>query len=264
MYGNYVGSCLRQFVPMQQAGAGHALTQAALFEEILFQPAELLIEQVVGLVYQAKRDVGHYLGRAGFHEPAVKLVSLRDFAAKLSDIERFPGGFAPFAMVAHPQVVPVVVEQFLEAGAGHVGEFDLGFLGGESGLAAFEDVFLAGTSGLDHLVNRAVAFGEKLVSEAEGDIENDLRLVEGVEGLVVATRRKKAVRRMGGMGRTGGMGRMTARARIPPLLPIIRILLPRAGLRGGVGIFARRGGYATGDQTTTRQAAFFHGTCRRR
>ena len=48
----------------------------------------------------------------------------------------------PLAMFAHTQVVAVIVEQFLQAGAAHVGELDLGFLGGERGFAAFEDVLL--------------------------------------------------------------------------------------------------------------------------
>src|SRR5437899_13085736 len=51
-----------------EAGAGHALAQAALFQKILFQPFELLVEQVVGLVDQADENVGHHLRRAGFNE----------------------------------------------------------------------------------------------------------------------------------------------------------------------------------------------------
>src|SRR6266511_5835274 len=53
-----------------EAGAGHALTQAALFQKILFQPAELLVEQIVGLVNQGDEDVRHGFCRAGFNELA--------------------------------------------------------------------------------------------------------------------------------------------------------------------------------------------------
>jgi len=56
-----------------------------MFEKIFLQPAELLINQVISLVDQAERDVGHYLGRAGLHELAIKLVSLWDLAAKPAD-----------------------------------------------------------------------------------------------------------------------------------------------------------------------------------
>jgi hypothetical protein len=41
-----------------QSGPGHALPQAAFFEEVLFESPELLVEQVVGLLDQAKDDVG--------------------------------------------------------------------------------------------------------------------------------------------------------------------------------------------------------------
>jgi hypothetical protein len=42
---------------MTEAGARHAFADAAVFEEVLFEAAELLIEQVVGLVDQADGDV---------------------------------------------------------------------------------------------------------------------------------------------------------------------------------------------------------------
>jgi hypothetical protein len=44
--------------PALQAGPCHALAQAAVFQEILFEPAEPLVEEVVRLVDQADRDVG--------------------------------------------------------------------------------------------------------------------------------------------------------------------------------------------------------------
>ncbi len=49
-----------------EAGAGHALTEAAFSEEVLFEAAELLVEEVVGLVNDADDDIGHHFGRAGF------------------------------------------------------------------------------------------------------------------------------------------------------------------------------------------------------
>ena len=41
-----------------QTGAGHALAQAAFFEKILFQSAELLVEQVVGHFDQTQNHIG--------------------------------------------------------------------------------------------------------------------------------------------------------------------------------------------------------------
>ncbi len=41
-----------------EAGAGHAFAQAAFVQEILFQPSELLVEQVVGPVIRPDHHVG--------------------------------------------------------------------------------------------------------------------------------------------------------------------------------------------------------------
>jgi len=51
---------------MLQSGAGHSFAQAAFLNEVPFQPANLLIQQIVRLVDQANRDVGDHFGRAGF------------------------------------------------------------------------------------------------------------------------------------------------------------------------------------------------------
>ena len=51
-----------------EAGAGHALAEAAFGEEVLFEPPELLIEEVVGLVNETDDDVGDSVAGAGFDE----------------------------------------------------------------------------------------------------------------------------------------------------------------------------------------------------
>jgi len=110
------------FGPVREAGAGHALAQAALFEKIFYQPAELLVNQVIGLMNQADGNLGDGFPRAGLHEFAVKLVGLRDLAAQPPDIEGFPGVLVPFAVVAHAQVVAVVVQQFLDEMTNELGQ----------------------------------------------------------------------------------------------------------------------------------------------
>ena len=47
-----------------EAGAGHAFAKTAFFEEGLFEPADLPVEQVVGLVDEADRDVRRDFRRA--------------------------------------------------------------------------------------------------------------------------------------------------------------------------------------------------------
>ncbi|MHB9025946.1 MAG: hypothetical protein ACYC7E_17545 [Armatimonadota bacterium] len=39
----------------------HSLTQIAFLQEILFKPAKLLVNQIIGLMEQANNDVGHDL-----------------------------------------------------------------------------------------------------------------------------------------------------------------------------------------------------------
>ncbi len=57
-----------------EAGAGHALAQAAFLEKVLFEALDLLVEQVIGLMDQANEDVGDRLRRPGFDEFAEILV----------------------------------------------------------------------------------------------------------------------------------------------------------------------------------------------
>lgn len=59
-----------------QPRLGHLLADAAFLDEVLFQSAALLIQQVVGLVDKADGDVGQDIGWTGVHELAVSLVAL--------------------------------------------------------------------------------------------------------------------------------------------------------------------------------------------
>lgn len=112
-------------VPVLHAGLGHALTDAALFDEVLLQAATLLVEEVVGLVDEAERDVGEDFGRARFKEGAVGLEGFVLFAAKPADVESLLGALLPLGMVAHAEEVLVVEQQFLQAGPRVIDEFQL-------------------------------------------------------------------------------------------------------------------------------------------
>lgn len=57
-----------------ETGAGHAFAEAALFEKIAFEPPELLVEQVVGLVNEADEDVGNDVWRAGLNIGPIGLI----------------------------------------------------------------------------------------------------------------------------------------------------------------------------------------------
>jgi hypothetical protein len=126
-----------------QADARHAFAQAALFHKILLQPAQLLVNQIISLVDEAKGDVGHHFGRTRLHKLPVVSVGLRLFAAQFADELRFLGIFVPNRKIAGAQEVSVVSQQFLQAGAGNIGQLDFGFRGCERNLATLQDVLLA-------------------------------------------------------------------------------------------------------------------------
>src|SRR6266478_6211233 len=127
-----------------QAGARHALADAAFLDEVLLQPANLPVEEIVGLMNQANGDVGHYRGGAGFAELAEWLKGHVGLVAKVAYKAGFLRVFFPEWKIAHPEEVAVIHQEFLEASPGHIRELDLCFLGGAGRLAAFGDVLLAG------------------------------------------------------------------------------------------------------------------------
>src|SRR5262245_42911849 len=68
-----------------QACFGHALTDAAFFDEVSFEPADLFVEEIVGLVDDTNGDVGDNLGRAGLHEVAIRLEGHAGGRTELTD-----------------------------------------------------------------------------------------------------------------------------------------------------------------------------------
>jgi hypothetical protein len=59
-----------------KACAGHAFAKAALGKKILFEPPELPVEQVIGLVNEADEDVGDDLGLSGLEIGPIGLIGL--------------------------------------------------------------------------------------------------------------------------------------------------------------------------------------------
>lgn len=91
---------------------------------------------------QADGEVCQNLGRAGVHEDPVGLVGLTGRATAFANKEGFLAVLVPKGVVADAEVVLVVEQEFLQAGPGDVDELDLGFSGGDRGLAALGDVLL--------------------------------------------------------------------------------------------------------------------------
>ena len=91
---------------------------------------------------EAERNIGHHLSRPGFHKIAVILVSLRLLAAQLANVLRVLGILVPDLQITGAEVVFVIIQQFLQAGARNVRQLDFRLLGSYRRLAAFQDVFL--------------------------------------------------------------------------------------------------------------------------
>ena len=85
----------------------------------------------------------------------------------------------------------VVEAQFLERGAGDVGEFELGLLRGATGLAALGNVLHAAAGGLHHLVVGAAARWDVAVAELGREIVAELRELEALQVTVAAVRRNQ-------------------------------------------------------------------------
>jgi hypothetical protein len=62
--------------PVVQPCAGHVLAEASFFEKVLFQPADLLVQQVVRLMDEADGDVGEDFGWASVHISPIGLIGL--------------------------------------------------------------------------------------------------------------------------------------------------------------------------------------------
>jgi len=126
-------------VPLRETGAGHAFAEAAVFEEVLLQAADLFVEQVVDDLDQANDDVGADVRVGVFDALAEGLVGSLRQAIERAEAFRIRVIAAPLLEAAGPEKITVVREQLFETGARDVGQFDFGFLGGAGGLVAFPD-----------------------------------------------------------------------------------------------------------------------------
>jgi len=95
-----VGSGLISLVAVVQSGLGHSFSQAALFEEFLFQSFQLLVQKEIRLMNQTDRDVGDHFVGTGRDELAVQLKRLRCLASQVADEARFLRVLVPDSQVS--------------------------------------------------------------------------------------------------------------------------------------------------------------------
>ena len=89
-------------------------------------------------------------------------------------------------MAVDLEVVFVVLEEFLEAGLGHIHQLDFGLGGRRGGRAPLDDILLAATGGLHHLVNSTVAARQKVRTEVARHLIDYICLPVAQQLLVVA------------------------------------------------------------------------------
>src|ERR1043166_8905631 len=160
------------------AQAVEALGEAALLQERLFQGGELAIQKIATHVQEGERGIGDELGGGGHGRtrtstdehgrtwtclggghygplsfvlyPGLDLVN--GGAAPGLKAEERGVPWRPLFKTPVPEKVLVVAAEFLETGAGDVGELELGLFRSAAGLASLGDVFAAAARGLNHLV----------------------------------------------------------------------------------------------------------------
>jgi hypothetical protein len=182
-----------------KAGARHALPQPAFFEKILFQAFQLTVEQLTSHFNQAKNDIGTN-GRIGMSDAfAEGVLAGARLAVEVAQAAGMGMGRCPFREAARAEEVAVIRKQLFETGAGHVGQFEFRFFRSAGGLAAFDNVLLAGTRGLHHLIISAIALAEEAATEIYGGVIYNLGFLVGEKFLVAAM--------LGNEGRQGRKGR---------------------------------------------------------
>lgn len=115
----------------------------------------------------------------------------------------FPPGIFPFPerQVSVPEEVLVVQAEFFQAGAGHLGEFELHFFGGGAGFAALSDILHAAAGGLHHLVVGTASFSDVSVAKANRHIVAELGDLEAQQLSVAAMLGDEGI-----VGHGGGQG----------------------------------------------------------
>ena len=99
----------------------------------------------------------------------------------------------PLLQAALTQKILIIQPQFLQARAGHVGEFEFGFFGRAAGLAALSDILCAGTRSLHHLIVRAAALLDVAIAETHGHIIDQLRHLKTLQLPVTAMKRNEVL-----------------------------------------------------------------------
>ena len=170
--------------PVLRTHPVEALGEAALVEELAFDLFELSVQEEARLVYQADERVGRGLGvREVGRVGQVGPVRLFQFGPNQQRLAR---ALVPLAEPALSQEVLVILGQFPQARACHVGQLDLHLLRCCGSQRALHDVLLARPRSLHHLVMGAAAPLDVSVAEGHRDIVDKLGKLKAFQ-VAVAT-----------------------------------------------------------------------------
>jgi len=151
----------------------HLLLYASLGHEAVLHCRQQLVEHIGSLVNKRNAQVGQLLVVHALQGQGI--VGPNPFASGILPhllVARMVR--IPLRQVAHPQIVLIVNKQLLQTGLGHIGELNFGLGGGSGGLVALGNVLFAAAGSLHHLVDGAVALGEVVLGEIEGDVVDNL------------------------------------------------------------------------------------------
>jgi hypothetical protein len=164
---------------------GELLGVAARLHEGAFQGGDLLVEQIIGLVDQANDGVGAdgrlgVLQPRGVEGPALLIGQIGPIRLMTEEATgHLPHGAglrrarSPLREAAVAKKVLEVQQEFLEAGAGHVEQAQLGLGRSGGGAAGFGDVLPAAARSLNHLVHGAGARVEEFFAEPVGGVVDE-------------------------------------------------------------------------------------------
>ncbi len=125
----------------------------------------------------ADENVRHYLGRSRLNIGLISPIGRILPRAELAHEQGLAVLLWPQRQLTPSQKIPIVFEKLLQARARHIDKFNLPFFRGTGYLASFNNILLFRSCRLNHLVDCSVAFLEESLTEPDGALENDQRLL---------------------------------------------------------------------------------------
>lgn len=162
-----------------RAGSVALLPYAAFFQELTVLVVDKATKERQSLEYHYQGHVADVFIRSSSYLTHIpRCVVMLSEVALTSDIFLMP--WSPYLQVVRPQIIAVVLFQFLKTALCDHREFVFCFAGTLRVAITFYDVLLAGTCGLLHLVYRAVVCPvQEPVDEVHGDVEDALAFLVG-------------------------------------------------------------------------------------